>query len=140
MKDKKSYQLNPSIDRLTLRLVLPEEQERFNDLLKQHHYLHKRTALGPLAISTRSILSYPYCGQRRRDPALCGADRRAMDGPALVLSIRGRILPAEGSRRMDRVGRGAIIFIVFSLSDSGLVCELDCFTFLGSSEFQEATS
>ena len=27
MKDKKSYQLNPSIDRLTLRLVLPEEQE-----------------------------------------------------------------------------------------------------------------
>ena len=46
MKDKKSYQLNPSIDRLTLRLVLPEEQERFNDLLKQHHYLHSAGSAG----------------------------------------------------------------------------------------------
>ncbi len=59
MKDKKSYHLTPSIDRLTLRLILPEEQERFNDLLIQHHYLHS-------------------AGERGRDPALCGFDRRAM--------------------------------------------------------------
>ncbi len=46
MKDKKSYHLTPSIDRLTLRLILPEEQERFNDLLIQHHYLHSAGSAG----------------------------------------------------------------------------------------------
>ncbi len=46
MKDKRSYHLTPSIDRLTLRLILPEEQERFNDLLIQHHYLHSAGSAG----------------------------------------------------------------------------------------------
>ncbi len=43
---QKSYHLTPSIDRLTLRLILPEEQERFNDLLIQHHYLHSAGSAG----------------------------------------------------------------------------------------------
>ncbi len=84
LKDKKSYQLNPSIDRLTLRLVLPEEQERFNDLLKQHHYLHSAGSAGE---------TLRYVAQ--------------IDGQWMGALVGGRILPAEGSRRMDRVGRGA---------------------------------